>query len=103
MSAAPRLRSRRRPTLRVVAGALDTTRHARLWSNDITLTPYVIEVWTFAEWDRMPERERPEWYDILPGIGFLAVRKPHGRLEQEDIKDVCRQAWAAFRTERGLD
>ena len=95
--AVPRFTPRRRPRLRLVGSALAPNRHACA-VRFAGVTDYVVEAWTFAEWAALPDRERPrpETAFILPGLGFLAIRRPLGAHEVEDVMDMAQQARRDF-------
>lgn len=87
----PRLRSRRRPALRVVGGELPP-RRANVFR--IHNVEYVVEVLTFEEFDALPLALRPDpkTLHFLPGCGWAVLRLPITRDEVADLIDVARQA-----------
>lgn len=101
MSTAAPIRSRRKPTLRVVGSNVPPNRHATVFR--VLSTEFVAETWSFAEFDALPESEQPPSVFVLPGYGFLAIRTPISDHEASDLKDISRQALSAYRTERGID
>src|SRR5262249_53865283 len=89
--ATSRLRSRRRPRLRVVGTAPHPGRHESVVRE--LNTPFILRVWTFEEWERLAESERPEMINMLPGIGVCTLDVTDEDDEEAlDVQDVCNQA-----------
>jgi hypothetical protein len=101
MTTMARIKPRRKPRLRLV-GEDGATRHANIMT--LAGQDWVVEAWTFLEYDALAECERPEQGSaiLLPGLGFVAVRVPLSWMEREDILDMQRQA-KEQRDERGSD
>jgi hypothetical protein len=91
-SSGPAIRSRRRASIRVVGTEAFGTRHATVvqYANG----PFVLEVFTFEEYSRFPRELIPSETSIfiLPGLGWLTIRRPLSELEKADIDDVCARA-----------
>jgi hypothetical protein len=103
MTAMARIRSRRKPNLRLVGAGDGTPRHAGIVK--LMELDWVVEVWTFFDWDQLAECERPAVDNaiMLPGLGFVAIRVPLSWAEREDVLDVQMQAKRQWKDERGLD
>jgi hypothetical protein len=103
MTAMARIKPRRKPRLRLIGAGDDATRHAGIMT--LAGSDWVVECWTFAEFDALAECERPEQGSaiLLPGLGFVAVRVPLSWMEREDVLDVQMQARRQWRDERGLE
>jgi hypothetical protein len=103
MTAMARIRPRRKPRLRLVGAEHDATRHAGIIQ--LAGSEWVVECWTFGEFDGLAECERPAMENaiLLPGLGFVAVRVPLSWMEREDVQDVELQARRQWKDERGLD
>lgn len=93
MSVATRLRSRRMPPLRVVSCDHRHVRHAAMISG-ASGPDMLAEVITFAEMDALADSELVGTHrrHLLPGLGYLIIRKPNGVNEVADVEDVQWQA-----------
>lgn len=92
--------TRRRPRLKVVAHSLqDAERHVTCLAQKVAGglardKNFIIEVWTFAEWDRLHPSERPENAAFLPGVGHVELRLDVPEEEYEDIRyNAQRRLW----------
>lgn len=99
----PRLKSRRRPRLRLVGEGNPSNWHAA----NVTVMnfKYVLEVFTIDEWLAFPEDQRPRCPIVIPGIGLAMFRDPVSRIEPADIADIENQQleeWGLYRPGRAM-
>jgi hypothetical protein len=85
LKTAPAPRTRRRPKLRVVGGPA-RVRHATVVQFGGGLR-YIVETWTFDEYSKLNDWERPVEPFILPGVGYLAVELV-GTLNHREAEDI---------------
>lgn len=98
---AQRFRPRRRPVLKLVASEDPGNRH--VCAAGILNFQWIVEVWTFAEWEACPDALTPESFYTLPGIGFMDIRRSSSETEYADARDVSRQAYVQYYSARGYN
>jgi hypothetical protein len=98
-------RSRRRPRLRVVSGTRSPRRHVLALETGPTHAPTDVfaEIWTFEEWDRLEEWERPDGALFIPYLGWAEFRNFRDKDEKDNVIALRRQAideyWACHEGE----
>lgn len=95
-------RRTRKPRLKVVGGDRRLPRHRAVWSTGVLSS--IVEFWTIAEWNALPDWEKPGNAGFLPDIGYVHLLEGEAaRAERQEVTEEYSDNIVAWGMAKGSD